>query len=120
MCIIIYVHVIHLIYRHPNDDSAPPLTNYIMTYDTEPFRPRNKTLPDSSSDDVTPYACADIGYNRASNSTFQPSHLPNEPVNPSNDRSALQNVSNVALYMYVRSLITYLFITKQKCTSNIA
>ena len=95
----------HLIYRHPNDDSVPPLTNFMMTYDEEPYHLRNKTLPDDNSDDVTPYAYADIGYNKACISTFQPSHLPNEPVNPSNNRSASQNVSYVALYMYARSLV---------------
>ena len=81
---------VYLICR--SDNSVPSHSIMIYSYDEEPYQLRTETLQDSSFD-ITPYAYADVTYNKVSDSTFQSSHLPNEPVNLSDDRSAPQNVS---------------------------
>ena len=95
LCVAVY-----LIYR--DSKNVPSVHNAMIVYDDnddEPFKLRNDTSHDISVV-VTPYTVVDIGDIKGSNSTFQPSHLPNdkiEPPKPSNadDRSAPQNVSYV-------------------------
>ena len=58
----------------------------MIIYEDEPYKLRNDTSHDMSIT-VTPYTVVDIPDHKNSNSTFQPSHLLNdkmEPPNPSN------------------------------------
>ena len=81
-----------MIYR--DSKKVPSVHNAMMIYDDnedEPFKLRNDTSHDMSIT-VTPYTVVDIADNKDSNSTFQPSHLPNDKMEPPNPSTADGNL----------------------------
>ena len=84
----------YVIYR--DNKKVPSVHNAMIIYDDnddEPFKLRNDTSHDMSVV-VTPYTVVDIGDNKGSNSTFQPSHIPNDKMEPPNPSTADGNLAS--------------------------